>query len=198
MATKNNNVKDLTPATLEQMPVGKKINEYESILKKQSLLQDKLFAKKKEIEEAVAPSGKSFSEYHQQHDLRVFKKREGDPKVAAFATRFGSSLAEILANGTASEHSLESYLGKDAYAKLKAIADEFSIMQYGEKNVDESATDMVWQVYSRLIKEYRGLKEQLEKANREMQQADQYVTYVQRLAEVANKTQKLMLKTPLK
>lgn len=64
--------------------------------------------------------------------------------------------------------------------------------------MDEAETDKVWQGYTRLLKEYKGLREQLEKANREMQQADQYVTYVQRLAEVANKTQKLMLKAPVK
>jgi hypothetical protein len=41
-------------------------------------------------------------------------------------------------------------------------------------------------------KNYQEAREQLANANRRMDQANQYVSYVQKLAEVASKTKRLM------
>ena len=92
----------------------------------------------------------------------------------------------------AGETTIEEYIGKDGYAKLKAIADEYSIQGYGSKNVDPKASERVWIAYTKVRKESQEAQEQLDKANRRMAQANEYVSYVQKLAEVASKTKKLM------
>ena len=73
----------------------------------------------------------------------------------------------------------EEYIGKEGFAKLKAIAEEYSIQRYGSKSVDEKASEKVWQEYTKVQSEYQEVKEHLDNANRRMEQANQYVSYVQ-------------------
>jgi hypothetical protein len=189
---KTQNLTDLTPATIQNMPIGQKITAFEQILSDQSHFSEKLEELRKKGDEVLEPAGKQFSDYLQKSDIRVPKKREIDSKISAFAQRIGSSISNILANGATSETTLEEYLGKESYAKLKAIADEYSIQEHRSKEVDQKESEKVWQEYTKVRNEYQEAREQLENANRRMDQANQYVSYVQKLAEVASKTKRLM------
>jgi hypothetical protein len=190
MTSKKNN--ELTPATLENMPVGQKITAYEEILHDQERFGDKLNNIVNRGTELLRPTGKTFVGYYQKSDIKVPKKREIDPVISAFAQRIGNSVSSILANGSTDETTLEKYLGQDSYAKLKAIAEEYSVLGYGTKNVDQKESERIWLEYTKLQKEYQDAQEGLAKANRRMDQANQYVSYVQKLAEVASKTKRLM------
>jgi uncharacterized protein (DUF3084 family) len=183
---------DLTPATLENMPIGQKISAYEQILSDQAHYTEKLAEIEKRGNEVLEPAGKTFTHYLQRSDVIVPKKRDVDPTIAAFAQRVGGTVSTLLANGSTIETTLEEYLGKESYAKLKVIADEYSIQGDGIKHVDKKESDKVWQEYTKVRKEYQEVQEKLAKANRRMEQADQYVSYVQKLAEVASKTKRLM------
>jgi hypothetical protein len=112
--TKTNNVTDLTPATLENMPVGQKINAYEQILKDQATYTDKLEELRQKGEEVLEPAGKKFVDYLQKSDIKVPKERKVDPTISAFAQRMGNHLSNVLANGSTGETTLEEYLAKKA------------------------------------------------------------------------------------
>jgi hypothetical protein len=140
----------------------------------------------------LAPAGITFTDYLQKENIKVPKKREVDPTINAFAQRLGNSPSDVLANGSTGEETLEQYLGKESYGKLKAIADEYSIQRYKSKDIDEKESERVWLEYTKVRKEYQEAREQLGNANRRMEQANQYVSYVQKLAEVASKTKRLM------
>jgi len=174
------------------MPVTQKITAYEEILKDQVLYTEKLEEIRKRGNTVLEPSGMTFTDYLPKSEVKVVKKREVDPTLYAFAQRIGNTVSTLIANGSTSDTSLEEYLGTDAFAKLKAIASEHSIQGYGSKQVDEKATEKVWQEYTKVREEYQEAKEQLEKVNRRMEQANQYVSYVQKLADVASKTKRLM------
>ena len=190
--TKTKNTTELTPATLENMPIGQKITAYEQILSDQALFTEKLAEIEKRGNEVLEPTGKTFVSYLQRSDVIVAKKRDVNPTIAAFAQRVGNTVSSLLTNGSTGDTTLEEYLGKDSFAKLKAIADEYSVQGYGVKNVDKKESDKVWQEYTKVRKEYQEVQEKLAKANRRMDQANQYVSYVQKLAEVASKTKRLM------
>lgn len=190
--TKTKNLTELTPATLHDMPIGQKITAYEEILNDQSLYAKKLEELAKKGNEALAPAGIAFNEHLQKENIKVPKKRKVDPIIDAFAQRIGSGIFDVLANGSTGETTLEEYIGKESYAKLKAIADECSIQRYKSKDVDEKESEKVWTEYTKVRKEYQEAREALASADRRMEQANQYVSYVQKLAEVASKTKRLM------
>ncbi len=193
MTNKNTNtVSELTPATLENMPVGQKIAAYEQILSDQAQLSEKLIELVKEGNKVLEPAGIQFSGLYLKRDVKVPQKRNVDKILYAFAQRVGRTVSDLLANGSTSETTLEAYLGNEAYAKLKAIANEYSIQGYGSKDIDEKASEKVWLEYTKVRDEHQVVSEQLAKSNRRMEQANQYVGYVQKLAEVASKTRKLM------
>jgi hypothetical protein len=183
---------ELTPATLENMPIGQKITAYEQILSEQTRFTEKLEELRRKGNAVLEPCGKAFTDYLGKSDVRVPKKRVLDPVLAAFAERIGTAVSSILANGSTSETTLEEYLGRESYAKLKAIADEWSIQGYDSKNVDPKESERVWQEYTKVRENFQEVKGQLERVNRRMEQANQYVSYVQKLAEVASKTKRLM------
>jgi tetrahydromethanopterin S-methyltransferase subunit G len=174
------------------MPIGQKITAYEQILNEQTRLTERLDEIRRKGNVVLEPCGQAFTDYLSKSAVRVPKKREINPVLASFAERIGNSLASILANGSTSEITLEQYLGKDSYAKLKAIADEWSIQGYGSKNFDPKESERVWQEYTKIRTSYQEVKGQLDRINRRMEQANQYVSYVQKLAEVASKTKRLM------
>jgi hypothetical protein len=186
------NITELTPATIENMPIGQKITAYEEILKDQALFTKKLEEISKKGNEVLESAGKQFVEYLQKSDIKVPKKREVDQVLADFARQIGNSISDILANSSTGETTLEEYIGKDGYEKLKTIAEEYSIQRYGSKATDEKASEKVWQDYTKVRDEYQKVREQLGDANRRMDQANQYVSYVQKLADVASKTKRLM------
>jgi len=180
MTDKNtNNLTDLTPATIENMPIGQKITAYEEILKDQALFTKRLEDIRKKGNEVLASAGKQFVEYLQRTDVKVPKKREVDQTLADFARQIGNSISDILTNSSTGDTTLEEYIGKEGFAKLKAIAEEYSIQRYGSKSVDEKASEKVWQEYTKVQSEYQEVKEHLDNANRRMEQANQYVSYVQ-------------------
>jgi hypothetical protein len=129
--------------------------------------------------EVLASAGKQFVEYLQRTDVKVPKKREVDQTLADFARQIGNSISDILTNSSTGDTTLEEYIGKEGFAKLKAIAEEYSIQRYGSKSVDEKASEKVWQEYTKVQSEYQEVKEHLDNANRRMEQANQYVSYVQ-------------------
>ena len=190
MTNKKSN--ELTPSTLENMPVGQKISAYEEILRDQARFTEKLAEIVKRGNSVLEPAGKTFSGYLQRSDIKVPKARIVDPIIAAFAQRIGSNISGLLANGSTDETTLEEYLGKESYGKLKSIADEFSIQGYGSRNVDVKESERVWLEYTKIRREFQDAQEGLDKANRRMDQANSYVSYVQKLAEVASKTKRLM------
>jgi hypothetical protein len=193
MTDKNTkDITELTPATLENMPVTQKIAAYEEILIDQVKYTERLEEIKRKGNAVLEPAGVAFAEYLPQSEVKIPKKRNADPILYAFAQRIGNNVSSILANGSTSETSLEEYLGKESYAKLKAIAEENSIQGYGSKDFDEKESQRVWQEFVKVRKEYQEAREELEKANRKMDQANQYVSYVQKLADVASKTKRLM------
>ena len=190
--TKTKNLTELTPATLHDMPIGQKITAYEEILNDQSLYAKKLEELTKKGNEVLAPAGINFNDYLPKENIKVPKKRKVDPIIDAFAQRIGNDISDVIANGSTGETTLEEYIGKESYAKLKAIADEYSIQRYKSKDVDEKESEKVWTEYTKVRKDYQEAREALASANRRMEQANQYVGYVQKLAEVASKTKRLM------
>jgi hypothetical protein len=193
MTDKNTkNVTELTLATVQNMPIGQKITAYEEILNDQASYTKKLEEIRIKGNAVLEPAGIQFSDFLQKSDVKVAKKREVDSTIYAFAQRVGNSISSTLVDGSIGDTTLEEYLGKESYAKLKAIADEYSIQRFASKQIDEKASEKVWQEYTKIRDEYQEAKEQLESANRRMDQANQYVSYVQKLAEVASKTKRLM------
>ena len=190
--TKTKNLTELTPATLHDMPIGQKITAYEEILNDQSLYAKKLEELTKKGNEVLAPAGINFNDCLQKEQIKVPKKRKVDPIIDAFAQRIGNDISDVIANGSTGETTLEEYIGYESYAKLKAIADEYSIQRYKSKDVDEKESENVWTEYTKMRKDYQEAREALASANRRMEQANQYVGYVQKLAEVASKTKRLM------
>ena len=185
----------LTPATLENMPVTDKMKTYEEILSNQTKLRNELEEVKDQILEVLKPLGKSFSDYYGEKDLHVYKKRQVDEKIYEFATRLGRTVGDLIANGKTAESSLEEFIGAEAYGKLKLIADEHSIQQYGKSGaIDKPASEHAWKSYSSLIKHYNGLKGDLLKEDRRLEEAEKYLSYVTKLSDVANKTAKLYLR----
>jgi hypothetical protein len=189
---KTKDVTELTPATLQNMPIGQKIAAYEEILIDQARYSKELEEIRKKGSVVLEPAGKIFDEYLQKSDIKVSKKREIDPKIYAFAQRIGNSISSALADGSTDDATLEEYLGKESYARLKAIADEYSNQRYASKEIDQKESEKVWQEYTKIRDEYQVARGLLENANRRMEQANQYVSYVQKLAEVASKTKRLM------
>ena len=87
MTDKNtNNLTDLTPATIENMPIGQKITAYEGILKDQALFTKRLEDIRKKGNTILASAGKQFDEYLQRSDVKVAKKREVEQVLADFCT----------------------------------------------------------------------------------------------------------------
>jgi hypothetical protein len=189
---KTENSTELTLATVQNMPIGQKITAYEEILNDQARYTKKLEEIRIKGNAVLEPAGKQFSAYLQKSDIQVPKKREVDSTLYAFAQRVGNSISSTLVDGSTGDTTLEDYLGKESYAKLKAIADEYSIQKYASKQIDEKASEKVWQEFTKVREEYQEASEQLDNANRRMEQANQYVSYVQKLAEVASKTKRLM------
>ena len=75
MTDKNTNkITDLTPATIENMPIGQKITAYEEILKDQALFTKQLDDISKKGNGVLEPAGKQFVEYLQRSDIKVPKK----------------------------------------------------------------------------------------------------------------------------
>ena len=193
MADKNQkNLTELTPATLENMPITQKITAYEQILSDQARYAKELEGLEKKANTVLEPAGKTFSTYMQKSDIRIPKKRNVNPTINAFAQRIGKEISSVIANGTISDTTLKDYIGEESFIKLKGIADEYSIQAYGSKEIDEKASEKVWQEYTKVRDDYQVAHQRLEDANRRMEQANQYVSYVQKLAEVASKTKRLM------
>ena len=188
--TKSGN--DLTPATLHDMPIGQKITAYEDILNDQELYSKKLEELAKKGNEVLEPAGITFSDYLQRDAIKVPKKRNVNPIINSFAERIGNDISDVLANGSTGETTLEQYLGEESYAKLKVIADEYATQKYKSKEVDEKESEKVWLNFTKVRDQYQEAREALANANRRMDQANQYVSYVQKLAEVASKTKRLM------
>ena len=188
--TKSGN--DLTPATLHDMPIGQKITAYEDILNDQELYSKKLEELAKKGSEVLEPAGITFSDYLQRDAIKVTKKRNVNPIINSFAERIGNDISDVLANGSTGETTLEQYLGEESYAKLKVIADEYATQKYKSKEVDEKESEKVWLNFTKVRDQYQEAREALANANRRMDQANQYVSYVQKLAEVASKTKRLM------
>jgi len=188
--TKSGN--DLTPATLHDMPIGQKITAYEDILNDQELYSKKLEELAKKGNEVLEPAGITFSDYLQRDAIKVTKKRNVNPIINSFAERIGNDISDVLANGSTGETTLEQYLGEESYAKLKVIADEYATQKYKSKEVDEKESEKVWLNFTKVRDQYQEAREALANANRRMDQANQYVSYVQKLAEVASKTKRLM------
>jgi len=188
--TKSGN--DLTPATLHDMPIGQKITAYEDILNDQELYSKKLEELAKKGNEVLEPAGITFSDYLQRDAIKVPKKRDVNPIINSFAERIGNDISDVLANGSTGETTLEQYLGEESYAKLKVIADEYATQKYKSKEVDEKESEKVWLNFTKVRDQYQEAREALANANRRMDQANQYVSYVQKLAEVASKTKRLM------
>jgi len=69
---------ELTPATLENMPVSQKITAYEDILKDQALYTEKLEEIRKKGNKVLEPAGIAFSDYLPKSEVKVAKKREVD------------------------------------------------------------------------------------------------------------------------
>jgi hypothetical protein len=189
---KINNATELTLATVQNMPIGQKITAYEAILEDQARYTKKLEEIRIKGNAVLERTGILFTDYLQKSDIKVPKERKVDLTIYAFAQRVGNSISSTLADGSIGDTTLEEYLGKESYAKLKAIADEYSIQKYASKQIDEKQSEKVWQEYTKIRDEYQDAREQLDNANRRMEQADQYVSYVQKLAEVASKTKRLM------
>ena len=189
---KRNTSTELTPATLENMPIGQKITAYEQILSEQTRFTEKLEELRNKGTAMLEPCGKTFAVYLTRSDVRVPKQRAVDPALSVFAERFGNFVSSILASGSTTETTLEEYLGKEAYTKLKAIADEWSFQSNGAKNIDLKETERVWEDYTKVRKDFQEVNGQLDRVNRRMEQANEYVSYVQKLAEVASKTKRLM------
>jgi len=188
--TKSGN--DLTPATLHDIPIGQKITAYEDILNDQELYSKKLEELAKKGNEVLEPAGITFSDYLQRDAIKVTKKRNVNPIINSFAERIGNDISDVLANGSTGETTLEQYLGEESYAKLKVIADEYATQKYKSKEVDEKESEKVWLNFTKVRDQYQEAREALANANRRMDQANQYVSYVQKLAEVASKTKRLM------
>ncbi len=189
---KSENLTELTLATVQNMPIGQKITAYEEILNDQARYTKKLEEIRKKGNAVLEPAGKQFSDYLQRSDIKVPKKRKVNPTIRAFAQRIGNSIFSALVDGSAGNTTLEEYLGKESYAKLKAIADEYSIQKFESKEADENESEKVWQEYTKIRDEYQEARQQLEDADRRMDQANQYVSYVQKLAEVASKIKRLL------
>src|SRR5262249_49558032 len=151
----------LTPATIENMPVGQKITDYEQILTDQARFTEKLEELRKKGNAVLERAGIEFTIHVQNSDIKVPKKRKVDPTLSAFAHRIGNDVSSIIANGSTSETTLEKYLGGESYAKLKAIAEEYSIQGYGTKQVDENESDKVWQEYVKVRKDYQETRDEL-------------------------------------
>src|SRR6478672_11963525 len=98
---KKNAVGDLTPATLENMPIGQKITAFEQILNDQARLTGELEVISKRGNAVLEATGKTFTAYLQKAELRIPKKREVDPEVAVFAERIGTNVSTIIAHGSA-------------------------------------------------------------------------------------------------
>jgi hypothetical protein len=189
---KTENATELTLATVQNMPIGQKITAYEQILNDQALFTRKLEEIRKKGDAVLEPIGKTFSDYLQKSDIKVPKKREVNPIISAFAQRVGNSISSALADGSTGDTTLEEYLGKESYAKLKAIANEYSSQRYESKEIDQKESEKVWQEYTKIRNEYQEARDHLQDADRRLEQANQYVSYVQKLAEVASKTKRLM------
>src|SRR5688572_28776823 len=99
MTDKNTkNPTELTPATLQNMPIGQKITAYEQILNDQASFTKKLEEIRKKGDAVLEPAGKTFSDYMQKSDIKIPRTREIDPKIYAFAQRVGNSISSVLAN----------------------------------------------------------------------------------------------------
>src|SRR4051794_20929872 len=105
-------VTELTPATLENMPVGQKIAAYEDIMRDQAFYTEKLEEIRKEGNKVLEPASITFSDYLPKAEVKVPKKREVNPVLSAFAQRVGNTVSSLIANGSTSETTLEEYLGE--------------------------------------------------------------------------------------
>ena len=170
MTDKNiNSDTELTLATVQNMPIGQKITAYEEILKDQARFTKKLEEIRLKGNAVLESAGTQFSDYLQKSDIKVPKERKVNPTTYAFAQRVGNNISSALADGSIGDTTLEEYLGKEGYAKLKAIADEYSIQRYASKQIDEKASEKVWQEYTKIRNEYQDAREQLDNANRRME-----------------------------
>src|SRR5688572_25656030 len=93
MADKNHkNLTELTPATLENMPITQKITAYEQILSDQARYAKELEGLEKKANTVLEAASKTFSTYMQKSDVRIPKKRNVNRRFAHFSPNLLKSL----------------------------------------------------------------------------------------------------------
>lgn len=176
----------ITPANIANASFGDKMEAYEGILKEESELQEEISAKVTALKTLLSDTGMSYSESYRKQDLIVFKDKE-ITDMDILAENLGERIHNVISYSTKINNLLKKAIGREAFDKLKEI-DDLSNEDNNTRIKDEVATKKLVEAYLPLAKELSSLANKRTALGKKKSNANEYVSYVRNLAEIAKVT----------